>query len=77
MNKVLIYCRPKSSEYMAEQTASILYEQLQQISKEQLFTISKNNNIIPENLIINFESPKEMYSIFEHINNYILDKYKK
>ena len=31
MNKVLIYCRPKSSEYMAEQTANILYEQLQQI----------------------------------------------
>lgn len=31
MNKVLIYCRPKSSEAIAEQTAVILSEQLQQV----------------------------------------------
>ena len=31
MNKVLIYCRPKSAEAIAEQTAGILSEQLQQL----------------------------------------------
>ena len=31
MNKVLIYCRPKSSESVAEQTTNILSEQLQQL----------------------------------------------
>ena len=31
MNKVLIYCRPKSAESIAEQTAEILSEQLQQL----------------------------------------------
>lgn len=31
MNKVLLYCRPKSTEAIAEQTAVILSEQLQQV----------------------------------------------
>lgn len=31
MNKVLIYCRPKSTEPVAEQTTNILSEQLQQL----------------------------------------------
>lgn len=52
------------------------YEQLQETSRDQLIDISKKENILSKTITANFDSPKEMYSVFEHINQYILDKYK-
>lgn len=52
------------------------YEQLQDISRGELIDMAIKENILPENIIVNFDSPKELFVLFEHINQYILDKYK-
>ena len=52
------------------------YEELQDLSREQLIEISIKKNIIPQNTVVNFDSLKEMFVLFENINRYVLDKYK-
>lgn len=52
------------------------YEELQDLSKEQLIELSIKQNILPQNTVVNFDSVKEMFVLFEKINRYVLDKYK-
>lgn len=72
INKYII--RILRSIFLSSGTVS--YEELQDLSKEQLINLSIKQNILPQNTVVNFDSLKEMFILFENINRYVLDKYK-
>ena len=76
------YKRRYVSKYVIRLLRSILlssdyttYMQLQNLTKEQIVDFSKEARIIRNDFKVNFDSTKELYNLFEEINEYVVKKY--
>lgn len=76
------YKRRYVSKYVIRLLRSILlatgittYIQLQNLTKEQIVGIAKEAGIVRKDFIVNFDSTKELFSLFEEINEYVIRKY--
>ncbi len=76
------YRRRYISKYVVRLLRSILlatklatYNQLQNLTKEQIIDLAKHAGIIRKDSIINFDSTKELYHLFEEINEYVINQY--
>ncbi len=76
------YKRRYVSKYVIRLLRSILlatglatYVQLQNLTKEQIVDMAKKEGIVKQDFIVNFDSTKELYYLFEEINEYVIKKY--
>ncbi len=76
------YKRRYVSKYVVRLLRSIMlatglatYTQLQNITKEQIVNVAKGAGIVREDFVVNFDSTKELYHLFEEINEYVIKKY--
>jgi len=81
-NNTYEYKRRYVCKYVIRLLRSILlsgghatYVQLQNITKEQVVDLSKKVGVIRLDFKVNFDSTKELYNLFQEINEYVVRKY--